>query len=149
VAKHAYVSTKSGWFSDRSCGYLAMGRPVVLQDTGFSRSLPCGEGLLAFGNPDEALAAIRRIDEDYAAHCRAARRVAEEHFDAGACWLSCWNELGGRRVNQTLKVESRNVESRNRNKESPSWRELNVHIIFAAASGGSLWAGTRGWTCST
>jgi len=82
VAKHAYVSTRSGWFSDRSAGYLATGRPAVLQDTGFSDCLPVGKGLIAFSTPEEAVAAIRRIDEDYASHCRAARAVAEECFDS-------------------------------------------------------------------
>jgi hypothetical protein len=82
VAKHAYVSTRCGWFSDRSAGYLAMGRPVVVQDTGFSDFLPCGSGLLTFGSWGEAAAAIERVGEDYENHCRAARAVAEEYFDA-------------------------------------------------------------------
>ena len=82
VAKHAYVSTQCGWFSDRSTGYLASGRPVVVQDTGFSRFLPCDKGLLAFRTRDEALAMLVRLDEDYESHCAAARRVAEEHFHA-------------------------------------------------------------------
>lgn len=82
VAKHAYVTTGSGWFSDRSAAYMAMGRPVVLQDTGFSRFLPCGEGLLAFRTHDEAVAAIQQVRKDYAVHCRAARSIAETYFDA-------------------------------------------------------------------
>jgi hypothetical protein len=82
VAKHAYVSTRCGWFSDRSAGYLAMGRPVVVQDTGFSDFLPCGKGLLTFTSWAEAVAAIERLGEDYEGHCRAARAVAEEFFDA-------------------------------------------------------------------
>src|SRR5581483_5534213 len=82
VAKHAYVCTRSGWFSDRSAGYLALGRPAVVQDTGFCDFLPCGAGLLAFRNHNEAVAAIRRLNDDYESHCRAARAVAEEFFDA-------------------------------------------------------------------
>jgi hypothetical protein len=82
VAKHGYVSTHSGWFSDRSCGYLAMGRPVILQDTGFSDFLPCGEGLLAFRNPDEATAAILQVHRDYERHARAARAIVAEYFNA-------------------------------------------------------------------
>lgn len=82
VAKHAYVSTHCGWFSDRSAGYLASGRPVVVEETGFSRFLPVDAGLLAFRKPAEAVAAIRRLNEDYPAHCRAARSVAEAFFDA-------------------------------------------------------------------
>ena len=82
VAKHGYVSTQCGWFSDRSSAYLAMGRPIIVQDTGFSRFLPCGEGLLTYRTPDEAVAAIRHLHDDYEAHCRAARAVSEDYFDA-------------------------------------------------------------------
>ncbi len=82
VAKHAYVSTRSGWFSERSAAYLASGRPVVVQDTGFSDFLPSGAGLLAYRTPDKAVAAIRHLKRDYEAHCWAARAVAKEFFDA-------------------------------------------------------------------
>lgn len=82
VAKHAYVSTHCGWFSDRTAGYLASGRPAVVQDTGFSRSLPVGEGLVAFATPGEAAAGLKEINNDYAAHCKAARRIAESFFDS-------------------------------------------------------------------
>jgi hypothetical protein len=82
VARHGYVSTQCGWFSDRSSAYLAMGRPVVLQDTGFSAFLPSDAGLLAYRTREEALAAIQQVHAHYAEHCRAARAVAEEYFDA-------------------------------------------------------------------
>jgi hypothetical protein len=82
VAKHGYVTTRSGWFSERSAGYLASGRPVVVQDTGFSSWLPTGRGVLAFRGADEALAAIQSVGSDYDAHCRSARDIAEEYFDA-------------------------------------------------------------------
>lgn len=82
VAKHGYVSTRSGWFSERSAAYLASGRPVIVQDTGFSDFLPTGAGLLAYRTPDKAVAAIRRLHDDYDAHCRVARAIAEEYFDA-------------------------------------------------------------------
>jgi hypothetical protein len=82
VAKHGYVTTRCGWFSERSCSYLASGRPVVVQDTGFSDFLPCGRGLLAFRTPAEAAEAIRTLRDDYEDHCRAARALAEEYFDA-------------------------------------------------------------------
>ena len=80
VAKHAYVVTRSGWFSDRSVCYLAAGRPAILQDTGFGDWLPTGQGVLAFSSPQAAAACIRRVDADYAAHCRAAREIAEQVF---------------------------------------------------------------------
>jgi hypothetical protein len=82
VAKQGYVTSRSGWFSERSTGYLASGRPVITQDTGFSAWLPTGAGVLAFDTPDAALAAIDELDAGYAAHCRDAREVAEEHFDS-------------------------------------------------------------------
>jgi hypothetical protein len=82
VAKHAYVASRSGWFSDRSTCYLASGRPVLHQDTGFEEWLPTGEGVLKFSDVDDVLQCLRELDLDYARHCRAARRIAEEHFEA-------------------------------------------------------------------
>ncbi len=82
VAKHGYVSTASGWFSERSAAYLASGRPVVVQDTGFSRSLPHGEGLFGFNTIDEAVGAIEAVLADPQKHGNVARRIALEHFDA-------------------------------------------------------------------
>ena len=71
---------RSGWFSDRSVRYLASGRPVLVQDTGFSRTLPVGEGLLAFRTPDEAARLARELVDDHARHRRAARALAEREF---------------------------------------------------------------------
>ena len=82
VAVNLEVKTRSGWFSDRTAAYLATGKPVVVQDTGFSDDLPCGEGLFAFTTLDEATRAIEDIGRDYHRHCLAARRIAEEHLDA-------------------------------------------------------------------
>lgn len=82
VAKGGYVGTHSGWFSDRSACYLAAGRPVVLQATGFEEVLPTGEGLFAFSALDEAAEAMGRIRADYPRHSRAAREVAREHLDS-------------------------------------------------------------------
>ena len=84
VAKHTYVATRSGWFSDRTECYLASGRPALVQDTGWTAHLPSGEGLLAFSTPDEALAGIERINSDYPRHARRAVEIAREHFDARA-----------------------------------------------------------------
>jgi hypothetical protein len=82
VAKAMYVDTQSGWFSDRSACYLASGKPVVAQETGFGRHLPTGEGLLAFSDPDEAVAAVEAVRGDRERHAGAAREIATEHFDA-------------------------------------------------------------------
>ena len=82
VAKHTYVATTSGWFSDRTACYLAAGRPALVQDTGWTAHLPSGDGLLAFSTPDDALAGIERINGDYPAHARRAAEIARECFDA-------------------------------------------------------------------
>jgi hypothetical protein len=82
VAKHTYVASHSGWFSDRTECYLASGRPALVQDTGWTAHLPSGDGLLAFTNMDEALAGIDRINSDYDRHTRRAGEIAREHFDA-------------------------------------------------------------------
>lgn len=82
VAQGMYVDTHSGWFSDRSIRYLASGKPVLVQDTGFSRNYPTGQGLLAFRTLDEAVEGSREIMENYAAHCRMARTIAEDCFDS-------------------------------------------------------------------
>jgi hypothetical protein len=82
VAKHTYVATRSGWFSDRTECYLASGRPALVQDTGWTAHLPHGEGLLAFSSEDEALAGIDRINSQYHVHARRASEIARDHFDA-------------------------------------------------------------------
>ena len=82
VAREFNVLPRSGWFSERSACYLAAGRPVVTQDTGFSDVLPTGEGLFAFTTSEEAVEAIRAIDADYPRHARAARAIAHDWFRA-------------------------------------------------------------------
>jgi hypothetical protein len=82
VAKNGYVVGQPGWFSCRSACYLAAGRPVAVQDTGFSAVLPTGEGLLAFSTVEEAVRSIREIEADYQRHAKAAREIATEYFDA-------------------------------------------------------------------
>jgi hypothetical protein len=82
VSKDLVVRTRSGWFSDRSVCYLAAGKPVVTQDTGFGKFVPTGAGLFAFESTEEAVSAIETINRDYPFHSRAARQVAEESFGA-------------------------------------------------------------------
>lgn len=82
IAKNIYVETNSGWFGDRSACFLASGRPVLAQDTGFSASLPTGEGLLAFDTLEEAVAGAEEILAEWPRHSRAARAVAAEALDA-------------------------------------------------------------------
>jgi hypothetical protein len=81
VAKHGYVVSHCGWFSERSAYYLASGRPVITQETGFSEWLPTGRGVFAFTNPDEARAAVETLNASYSDNCRAALELAEEYFD--------------------------------------------------------------------
>lgn len=80
VAQGVYVHAHTGWFGDRSVRYLASGRPVLVQDTGFSRTLPVGEGIVAFTDLEQAATGARSILEDHARHATAARRLAEELF---------------------------------------------------------------------
>ena len=82
IAKSGYVASRCGWFSDRSICYLASGRPVMAQETGFSRYLPTGEGLFSFETKEDVLAGIDEVNRDYARHLRAARAIAEEYFDS-------------------------------------------------------------------
>jgi hypothetical protein len=80
VAQGVYVDTCSGWFSDRTARYLASGRPVLVQETGFGRTLPVGAGLTSFSTIDDAARAAAGIMQDYDVHAAKARDVAEAHF---------------------------------------------------------------------
>ncbi|HEV8713145.1 MAG TPA: hypothetical protein VGX03_09980 [Candidatus Binatia bacterium] len=82
VARDQYVRPYTGWFSDRSVCYLAAGRPVITQETGFSKFVPAGRGLFGFRTMDDVLAAVDAIERDYAGHCRGAREIAAEYFAA-------------------------------------------------------------------
>lgn len=80
IAKHGYVTTNSGWFSERSANYLASRRPVITQSTGFSNWLSADKGVLVYTSPEEALEAIDKIKTDYSAHCIAALEIAHCYF---------------------------------------------------------------------
>lgn len=82
IAKSGYVASRCGWFSDRSVCYLASGRPVIAQETGFRPFLPVGEGLFSFETAEDVLAALDAIHRDYAGHARAAREIAQAYFDS-------------------------------------------------------------------
>ncbi|MBA3386360.1 MAG: hypothetical protein H0T95_07050, partial [Chthoniobacterales bacterium] len=82
VAKDQYVRLKTGWFSDRSACYLAAGRPVITQQTGFTRHYGNGTGLFAFDSLDQIPEAVRMINCDYRKHSRGARAIAREFFEA-------------------------------------------------------------------
>lgn len=82
VAKHGYAAAWSGWFSERTAAYLASGRPALVQDTGFSDWLPTGLGVVAFTTAEEAVTGLSDVSGAYEPHCKAAREIAEEFFDA-------------------------------------------------------------------
>jgi len=82
VAQAIYVETRGGWFSDRTTRYLAAGKPVVVQDTGFSDWIQVGKGLLAFTTFEEAVSCADEVLADYEGHAQAARALAEKHFDS-------------------------------------------------------------------
>lgn len=94
VPKEVFVALWTGCFSDRSAAYLASGRPVVMQDTGFSDYLPTGEGLFAVRDAEEAAAAIAAIDAEPERHRRRAREIAEEFLDTDRVLRGFYSELG-------------------------------------------------------
>jgi len=84
IVKGAYVEGRAGWIGDRSCQYLAAGRPVLLQSTGLGATVPLGEGIVEFGSPEQAVDAVAAIEGAYRHHARSARELARQHFDAAA-----------------------------------------------------------------
>lgn len=82
LAKSGYAKSDSGWFSDRSACYLASGRPVIAQDTGFARRIPTGAGLFAFATADDVLAGLEELSRDYERHRAAARTLALDLLDS-------------------------------------------------------------------
>jgi hypothetical protein len=94
VAKQMYVMTGGGWFSDRSACYLASGKPVLAQDTGFTKHYPVGDGLLSFRDLEEASEGVHRIRADWKHHSKAARDIAAEYFDSRVVLGHLLDELG-------------------------------------------------------
>ncbi len=94
VTKEQVVRPVTGWFSDRSACYLAAGRPVITQETGFSKFLPTGKGLFGFSTMDDILAAVDSIESDYKGACRAAREIADEYFAAEKVLKSLMERAG-------------------------------------------------------
>jgi hypothetical protein len=94
VTKEQVVRPRTGWFSDRSASFLAAGRPVITQETGFSKFLPTGKGLFGFLTMDEILAAVDTIESDYAGSCNAALEIAQEYFAAEKVLDKLMSEAG-------------------------------------------------------
>ena len=94
AAQGVYVATNSGWFSDRTARYLAAGKPALVQDTGFSRTFPVGEGLIAFRTVEEAARGVDAIQRDPRRHQQASRALAEEFFDSNTVIGRLLDEVG-------------------------------------------------------
>lgn len=94
ICKNVFVSAQTGWFSDKSAAYLACSKPVILQDTGFSRHLPCGEGLHAFDTIDEAKSALENVTTNYAKNSNAALEIAYEHLSTHKVLNKLLNDVG-------------------------------------------------------
>ena len=94
VCKEVFVAHRTGWFSDRSAAYLATGRPVILQETGFSTVLPCGQGLFAYSSPTEAVSALDAIESDLSEHSAAARAIAEDRLSTDVVLPQFLSALG-------------------------------------------------------
>jgi hypothetical protein len=94
VCKNVFVAFRTGWFSDVSAAYLASGRPVVAQDTGFSDHLPVGKGLFAVNTPEEAAEAIKEIEGNYFVHSNAAREIANEYLEAEKVMKTFMTKIG-------------------------------------------------------
>ena len=102
VAKDQNVRLRSGWFSDRAATYLAAGRPVITQETGFSQILPTGAGLFAFSSMEEILGAIERVNADYAGQSKAATEIAREYFSAEKVLGKLLDQAGVSRPRRSL-----------------------------------------------
>jgi len=94
VCKNVFVANNTGWFSDKSAAYLACGKPVILQDTGFNKHLPVGIGLFAFSNMKDATEAITEIERNYNKHSGAAKEIACEYLESKKVMRQFLNELG-------------------------------------------------------
>lgn len=94
VARDQYVRPNTGWFSDRSACYLGAGRPVITQETGFSKVLPAGKGLFGFKSMPDVLSAVDAIESDYSGNCRAAADIAAEYFSAEKVLASLMQRAG-------------------------------------------------------
>jgi hypothetical protein len=94
IAKNVFVDSQCGWFGERAGYYMLQGRPVISQDTGFSKHLPCGLGILAINTLDEAIEAIDRINSEYTKHAHSAREMVFEYFDSDKVLKKIMEQIG-------------------------------------------------------
>jgi GT2 family glycosyltransferase len=107
VAKDQNVRLRTGWFSDRSATYLAAGRPVITQETGFSNVLPTGAGLFGYSSMDEIVEAVESINAHHSRHRRAALAVAHEYFSHDVVLRRLLSELGMKAYGKRARREHR------------------------------------------
>jgi glycosyltransferase involved in cell wall biosynthesis len=123
VAKDQNIRLRTGWFSDRSATYLAAGRPVITQETGFSNVLPVGAGLFGFSSMDEIVGAVEAINGDYERHSRSAADIAREYFSHEVVLSNLLSEIGlGHRAARLPHAQANNAQ-------------INIVGYFSAASG--------------
>ena len=127
VAKEQNVHFRTGWFSERSATYLAAGRPVILEDTGFGAALPTGEGLFAFADLDEAVEAMAEVTSNPARHRGAARDVAREYLSHEVVLGDILEHVGLRRSHVARRPRS-----------SPAPAQLPHQLSLQVASRGPL-----------
>ena len=109
VAKHGYVTGWSGWFSCRSACYLAAGRPVIVQNTGFPAVIPVGEGVFAFETLEQSGAAIEEVQGNYKRHAKAAHEIAEQYFDSDKVLTRFIDQAMSKEGGREPSVEMRGV----------------------------------------
>jgi hypothetical protein len=80
IAKHGYVVSNSGWFSERSAAYLASGKPVIVQNTGFADFIETGRGLFSFSALQDIANSFETVNSNYIRHHKWAREIANEYF---------------------------------------------------------------------
>jgi hypothetical protein len=76
------VAWRTGWLSDRAAAFLALGRPVITEDTGAAKYLPRECGFHFVDGEDEAAAAIKEVLADWPRRSKLSRRCAMEVFDS-------------------------------------------------------------------
>jgi hypothetical protein len=76
------VAWRTGWISDRAAAFLALGRPVITEDTGAKGYLPAKHGFSFIRGADEAEAAVKEVLRDWPRLSKQARDSAVEVFDS-------------------------------------------------------------------
>jgi hypothetical protein len=76
------VAWRTGWVSDRAAAFLALGRPVITEDTGAQCYLPAENGFCFIRSVAEAEIAVREVLQDWSRLSKQARHCAVEVFDS-------------------------------------------------------------------